>query len=81
MSRFKTYRFLGFDLRRARKSKGNSHYLRMTPKKDRKAIKAKMRDGIQHSGATPLPKVTKKINARLPAGSTTSELAMLAPIC
>jgi RNA-directed DNA polymerase len=58
--------FLGFDLRRARKRKGNGHYLQMTPKKKaRKAIKAKVRDIIQHSGATPLPKVVAQINASL----------------
>jgi RNA-directed DNA polymerase len=58
--------FLGFDLRRTRKRKGNGHYLQMTPKKKaRKAIKAKVRDIIQHSGATPLPKVVAQINASL----------------
>ncbi len=47
--------FLGFDLRRTRKRKGNGHYIQMTPKKKaRKAIKAKVRDIIQHSGATPI---------------------------
>src|ERR1017187_5176193 len=58
--------FLGFDLRRTRKRKGNGHYLQMTPKKKaRKAIKAKVRDIIQHSGATPMPKVVAQINASL----------------
>jgi group II intron reverse transcriptase/maturase len=58
--------FLGFDLRRVRKSKGNGHFLRMTPKKKaRKAIKAKIRDIIQRSGATPMPKVIAQINASL----------------
>ena len=58
--------FLGFDLRRARKRKGDGHYLQMTPKKKaRKAIKAKVRDIIQHSGATPVPKVVAQINASL----------------
>src|ERR1039458_4051413 len=58
--------FLGFDLRRTRKRKGNGHYLQMTPKKKaRKAIKAKVRDIFQHSGATPLPKVVAQINASL----------------
>jgi hypothetical protein len=58
--------FLGFDLRRARKHKGNGHYLQMTPKKKaRKAIKAKVRDIILHSGATPMPKVVAQINASL----------------
>src|SRR6266700_3082742 len=58
--------FLGFDLRRTRKRKGNGHYIQMTPKKKaRKAIKAKVRDIIQHSGATPMPKVVAQINASL----------------
>ncbi len=58
--------FLGFDLRRARKRKGDGHYLQMTPKKKaRKAIKAKVRDIIQHSGATPVPQVVAQINASL----------------
>ncbi len=56
--------FLGFDLRRTPKRKG--HYIQMTPKKKaRKAIKAKVRDIIQHSGATPMPKVVAQINASL----------------
>ena len=58
--------FLGFDLRRARTRKGNGHYLQMTPKKKaRKAIKAKVRDIIRHSGATPMPEVVAQINASL----------------
>jgi group II intron reverse transcriptase/maturase len=58
--------FLGFDLRRVRKRKGNGFYIQMTPKKKaRKAIKAKVRDIIQHSGATPMPQVVKQINASL----------------
>ncbi|MGA8740309.1 MAG: group II intron reverse transcriptase/maturase [Terracidiphilus sp.] len=58
--------FLGFDLRSVRKRKGNSYLLLMTPKKKaRKAIKAKVRDIVRHSGATPMPKVVKQINASL----------------
>jgi hypothetical protein len=58
--------FLGFDLRRVRKRKGNGLYLQMTPKKKaRKAIKAKVRDIIQHSGATPISAVVKQIDASL----------------
>lgn len=58
--------FLGFDLRSVRKRKGNSYLLLMTPKKKaRKAIKAKVRDIVQHSGATPMPKVVEQINASL----------------
>jgi group II intron reverse transcriptase/maturase len=58
--------FLGFDLRSVRKRKGDSYLLLMTPKKKaRKAIKAKVRDIVQHSGATPMPKVVEQINASL----------------
>jgi len=58
--------FLGFDLHCARKRKGNGHYLRMTPKKKAcKVIKAKLRDIIRHSGATPMSKVVAQINASL----------------
>ena len=58
--------FLGFDLRRVRKRQGNGYFLLMTPKKKaRKAIKAKVRDIIQHSGAIPMPQVVKQINASL----------------
>src|SRR3984893_4144896 len=61
-----TFGFLGFDLRRVRKRKGNGHYLQMTPKKKaRKAIKAKVRDILRHSGATPMPKVIEQTNASL----------------
>ena len=58
--------FLGFDLRRVRKSSGNGYFLRMTPKKKaRKAIKAKVRDIIRRGGETPMPKVVAQINASL----------------
>jgi group II intron reverse transcriptase/maturase len=61
-----TFGFLGFDLRRVRKRKENGYYLQMTPKKKaRKAIKAKICDIVRHSGATPMPKVIKQINASL----------------
>src|SRR6202011_2209328 len=64
--RGETFGFLGFDLRRTRKRKGNGHYLQMTPKKKaRQAIKAKVRDIIRHSGSTPMPKVIEQINASL----------------
>jgi group II intron reverse transcriptase/maturase len=58
--------FLGFDLRRVRKRKGEGHFLLMTPKKKaRKAIKAKVRDIIARGGATPVPELVKQINAAL----------------
>src|SRR6202171_4123949 len=50
--------FLGFDLRRVRKRKGNGHYLLMTPKKKaRKAVKAKIRDIVGGGGVTPMHEV------------------------
>jgi RNA-directed DNA polymerase len=58
--------FLGFDLRRVRKSNGNGYFLCMTPKKKaRKAIKATIRDIIRRGGATPTPKLIAQINATL----------------
>jgi RNA-directed DNA polymerase len=58
--------FLGFDLRRVQKRKGNGHYLQMTPKKKaRKAIKSKIRDLIRHGGATPAKMLIAQINAVL----------------
>ena len=61
-----SFGFLGFDLRRVRKSNGNGYFLCMTPKKKaRKAIKATIRDIIRHGGATPMPKLVAQINATL----------------
>ena len=58
--------FLGFDLRRVRKRKGEGYYLLMTPKKKaRKAIKAKIRDIIRGGGATPAKTMVTRINAAL----------------
>jgi RNA-directed DNA polymerase len=58
--------FLGFDLRRVRKRKGEDYFILMTPKKKaRQAVKAKVRDIIGRSGATPMPVVVKRINATL----------------
>ena len=58
--------FLGFDLRRVRKRKGEDHFILMTPKKKaRQAVKAKVRDIICRSGATPMPVVVKQVNATL----------------
>jgi RNA-directed DNA polymerase len=58
--------FLGFDLRRVRKRKGEDYFILMTPKKKaRQAVKAKVRDIIARSGATPMPVVVKQINATL----------------
>jgi hypothetical protein len=58
--------FLGFDLRRVRKRKGDGNFILMTPKKKaRKAVKAKIRDIVGCGGATPMPEVVKQINATL----------------
>src|SRR5438309_3108465 len=58
--------FLGFDLRRTRKRKGEGYFILMTPKKKaRQAVKAKVRDLLGRSGATPMPAVVKRINATL----------------
>jgi RNA-directed DNA polymerase len=58
--------FLGFDLRRVRKRSGNGHFILLTPKKKaRRAIKAKIRDSIARSGASPMPAVVQQINATL----------------
>jgi RNA-directed DNA polymerase len=58
--------FLGFDLRRVRKRSGNGHFILLTPKKKaRQAIKAKVRDSIARSGASPMPTVVQQINAML----------------
>ena len=58
--------FLGFDLRRVRKQRGDGHFILMTPKKKaRKAVKAKVRDILARGGATPATKVVERINATL----------------
>jgi RNA-directed DNA polymerase len=61
-----TFGSLGFDLRRVRKRSGNDYPLLMTPKKKaRKAIQAKVREIIRHSGSKPMPKVIEQIKASL----------------
>jgi RNA-directed DNA polymerase len=58
--------FLGFELRRVRKRKGEDYFILMTPKKKaRQAVKAKVRDIVGRSGATPMLTVVKQINATL----------------
>jgi len=58
--------FLGFELRRVRKRKGEGHFILMTPrKKARQAIKAKIREIIARGGATPMPELIQQINATL----------------
>jgi RNA-directed DNA polymerase len=60
--------FLGFDLRRVRKSNKSKggYFIRMTPKKKaRKAVKAKIRETIRRGGATPAEMLISQINAIL----------------
>ena len=60
--------FLGFDLRRVRKSNKSKggYFIRMTPKKKaRKAVKAKIRETIRRGGATPAKMLISQINALL----------------
>ena len=55
--------FLGFDFRRVPKKSGSGFFILMTPKKKaRKTVKAKVRDIIRNSGATPAKEVVSKIN-------------------
>jgi group II intron reverse transcriptase/maturase len=58
-----SFGFLGFDFRRVPKKSSNGYFILMTPKKKaRKAVKAKIRDIIRNSGATPTKEVMSKIN-------------------
>ncbi len=66
MLKGEAFGFLGFDLRRARKSSGRDYFILMTPKKKaRMAIKARIRDIIRRGGATPAKKLVTQINAVL----------------
>jgi RNA-directed DNA polymerase len=57
------FSFLGFDLRRVRRRRGEGHFILITPKKSaRLAIKAKIREIIRQAGATPLKEVIARIN-------------------
>ena len=61
--RGESFGFLGFDFRRVTKKRGNGHFILMTPKKKaRKSVKARIRDIIRNSGATPAKEVMSKIN-------------------
>ncbi len=58
-----SFGFLGFDFRRVPKKGKDGHFILMTPKKKaRKAVKAKIRDIIHNSGATPAKEIMSKIN-------------------
>jgi RNA-directed DNA polymerase len=66
LNRNEAFGFLGFDFRRVPKKSGSGHFILMTPKKKaRKAVKAKIRDIIRNSGATPAKQVMSKINGVL----------------
>lgn len=64
--RGEAFGFLGFEFRRVRKRTGDGHFILLTPrKKARLAIKMRLRDLLQHSGATPLKEVIAQLNVIL----------------
>jgi RNA-directed DNA polymerase len=57
------FEFLGFEVRRVRQRTRNGHFILLTPrKKARLAIKARIRDLLQHGGATPLKVLIGRLN-------------------
>jgi hypothetical protein len=61
-----SFGYLGFDFRRVLNHEKTRHFILLTPKKKaRKAIKAKIREIIQHGGATPAKDLIKRVNAAL----------------
>ena len=61
-----TFGFLGFDFRRVLNRETHRHYILLTPKKKaRLSIKAKIREIIQHGGATPAKELINRINTAL----------------
>jgi RNA-directed DNA polymerase len=55
--------FMGFDLRRVPKRRGQGYFILMTPKKEaRTSIKARIRAIIRHGGATPMKALIAQIN-------------------
>lgn len=61
-----SFGYLGFDFRRVLNREKTRHFILLTPKKKaRKAIKAKIREIIQHGGATPAKDLIKRLNAVL----------------
>lgn len=59
-----SFGFLGFDFRRILNRKKTRNFILLTPKKKaRQNIKAKIREIIQHGGATPMVDLIGKINA------------------
>jgi group II intron reverse transcriptase/maturase len=66
MIRGETFTFLGFELRRVRKRTGDGHYILLTPrKKARLTLKARVRELLQHGGATPLKELIGHLNTVL----------------
>jgi group II intron reverse transcriptase/maturase len=64
--RGEAFGFLGFDFRRVSNKNNRGYFILMTPKKKaRKAVKAKIRDIIRRSGATPAKEIVSKINSVL----------------
>jgi RNA-directed DNA polymerase len=61
--RGKSFGFLGFDFRRKLTREGNRHFILLTPKKKAcLSIKAKIRELIRRSGATPAKALIKRLN-------------------
>jgi len=61
-----SFGFLGFDFRRILNREKNRYYILLTPKKKaRISIKAKIREIIQHGGATPAKELINRINTAL----------------
>jgi RNA-directed DNA polymerase len=61
-----SFGYLGFDFRRTPNREKSRYFILFTPKKKaRKAIKAKIREIIQHGGATPAKDLIKRINTVL----------------
>ena len=64
--RGETFTFLGFEVRRVRKRTGDGHFILLTPrKKARLALKARVRELLQHGGATPLKELIAHLNTVL----------------
>lgn len=61
-----SFSFLGFDYRRVPNRSRTGYFILMTPKqKARQAIKARIRDVIQHGGAKPAKDIVNQVNAIL----------------
>ena len=61
-----SFAFLGFDFRRVKNRSKTGYFILMTPKqKARQAIKARIRDVVQHGGAKPAKDIVNEVNAIL----------------